>query len=208
MRQLALFGDPPREGFVLLRGFARQAAPELLAAVDEVTRTAPFRRMTTPGGRTMSVAMSNCGRAGWVTDAKGYRYTGDDPVSGDPWPSMPAAIHDIAVEAAQRAGYAFAPDACLINRYEPGARMGLHSDADEPDDNAPIVSISLGLPAVFLFGGLMRTAPVERMVLEHGDVVVWGGPLGRAFHGVAPLKDGTHPMTGRARFNFTVRTAL
>lgn len=207
MRQLALFGEPEREGFALLRGFALPHAEGLLDAVAEVTASAPFRHMRTPGGQAMSAAMSNCGRAGWVTDAKGYRYTPNDLLNGKPWPAMPQLIHDLAVEAAMKAGFEFAPDACLINRYEPGARMGLHCDADEPDEAAPIVSVSLGLPAVFLWGGLMRNAPVERLVLEHGDVVVWGGAMRRAYHGIAPLKPGEHPLTGSARFNLTVRKA-
>ena len=206
--QLGLFGaDDYPEGLCLLSGFARPQAEALLAAVGEVTATAPFRHMTTPGGRSMSVAMSNCGERGWVTDAKGYRYTADDPLSGKPWPAIPEVIRGVAVDAAARAGFAFAPDACLINRYEVGARMGLHSDADEPDDDAPIVSISLGLPATFLFGGLTRTGPTRKIALEHGDVVVWGGPLRRAFHGVAPLKAGHHPLTGAARINLTLRKA-
>ena len=207
--QLSLFeaGTTPREGFCVLRGFALPRADGLIAAIADVTRRAPFRHMTTPGGRVMSAAMSNCGQAGWVTDAKGYRYTADDPQTGAPWPAMPAVILDLATEAAEAAGFAFAPDACLINRYVPGARMGLHSDADEPDGGAPIVSVSLGLPATFLFGGTTRTGPTEKIALEHGDVVVWGGALRRAYHGIAPLKDGHHPVLGAQRLNLTLRKA-
>ena len=206
--QLSLFEAPVHDGLAVLRGFALPRAEALLAAIADVTGRAPFRHMTTPGGRVMSAAMSNCGRAGWVTDARGYRYTAEDPQTGASWPAMPEVILEMAVAAAGAAGFAFAPDACLINRYEPGARMGLHSDADEPDATAPIVSVSLGLPATFLFGGATRTGPTEKILLEHGDVVVWGGPSRRAYHGVAPLKDGDHPLLGRQRLNLTVRKAL
>ncbi len=208
--QLGLFevDEAPREGFFVLRGFALSRAEDLIAAIADITARAPFRHMTTPGGRVMSAAMSNCGRAGWVTDAKGYRYTAEDPQTGKSWPAMPEIILNLAMEAANAAGFAFAPDACLINRYEPGARMGLHSDADEPDASAPIVSVSLGLSATFLFGGSTRTGPTEKSMLEHGDVVVWGGPARRAYHGIAPLKDGVHPVLGRQRLNLTIRKAL
>ena len=210
--QLNLFeaeaGTATREGLFVLRGFALPRAPELIAAIADVTARAPFRHMATPGGRVMSAAMSNCGRAGWVTDAKGYRYTPEDPLSGEPWPAMPEVIQGLAVAAAGAAGFAFAPDACLVNRYQPGARMGLHSDADEPDEEAPIVSVSLGLAATFLFGGTTRSGSTDKIALEHGDVVVWGGPARRAYHGIAPLKDGDHPVLGRQRLNLTIRKAL
>jgi alkylated DNA repair protein (DNA oxidative demethylase) len=157
----------------------------------------------------MSVAMSNCGTAGWVSDLRGYRYVPADPLTGKPWPEMPEVIAGLARRAAEAAGFPeFAPDACLINRYEPGARMGLHQDRDEADRSAPIVSISLGLPATFLFGGLTRKVPTRKIALEHGDVVVWGGPLRLAYHGIAPLADGMHPATGRARLNLTLRKTL
>ena len=168
------------EGAVLLRGFARPAEAGLLAALREIEREAPFRRMFTPGGHQMSVAMTNCGAAGWVTDRRGYRYDGADPESGKAWPTMPAAFRELAESAAREAGFAgFAPDACLINRYEPGAKMSLHQDRDEKDFSAPIVSVSLGLPATFLFGGPKRSDKTRRYRLEHGDVVVWGGPSRR-----------------------------
>ncbi|MBI5322865.1 DNA oxidative demethylase AlkB [Bradyrhizobium sp.] len=196
------------EGAVLLRGFARPAEAGLLAALRQIEAQAPFRRMFTPGGHQMSVAMTNCGCCGWVTDASGYRYDGADPESGNPWPAMPAAFRDLAEAAAREAGFAgFAPDACLINRYEPGARMSLHQDRDEKDFAAPIVSVSLGLPAIFLFGGLKRTDRPQRYRLEHGDVVVWGGPSRLSFHGVAPLADGEHPALARRRINLTFRKA-
>jgi len=205
--QLGLFEAPAREGLRVLRGFALPQAQALIDSIADVTARAPFRHMTTPGGRAMSAAMSNCGARGWVTDAKGYRYTAEDPQSGEAWPAMPAVIHNLAVAAASEAGFGFAPDACLINRYVPGARMGLHSDSDEPDAAAPIVSVSLGLPATFLFGGATRAGPAEKILLEHGDVVVWGGPLRRAYHGIAPLKDGHHPVLGAQRLNLTIRKA-
>ena len=197
------------EGAVLLRGFARPAEGELLAALREIERTAPFRRMFTPGGHQMSVAMTNCGCYGWVTDRGGYRYDGADPESGRPWPEMPAVFRELAESAAREAGFAgFAPDACLINRYEPGARMSLHQDRDEKDFSAPIVSVSLlGLPAIFLFGGMKRSDKPQRYRLEHGDVVVWGGPSRLFFHGIAPLADGEHPLLGRRRINLTFRKA-
>jgi alkylated DNA repair protein (DNA oxidative demethylase) len=194
---------------VLLRGRALSLAPQLIAAIDEIDAQAPFRRMVTPGGFEMSVAMTNCGRAGWVTDRTGYRYDRVDPASGRPWPSMPAAFDSLAREAASEAGYAgFAPDACLINRYEPGARLSLHQDKDERDLANPVVSISLGLPAVFLFGGEKRNGATARVPLRHGDIVVWGGPSRLAYHGVLALKDGDHPATGRRRLNLTLRKAL
>ena len=205
--QLSLFQAPAREGLSVLKGLALPHAEALIAAIADVTARAPFRHMTTPGGRVMSAAMSNCGARGWVTDARGYRYTAEDPQSGAVWPAMPERIHDLAVAAAGEAGFDFAPDACLINRYEPGARMSLHQDKDENDFGAPIVSVSLGLPATFLFGGATRTGPTGKILLEHGDVVVWGGPLRRAYHGIAPLKDGHHPILGAQRLNLTIRKA-
>ena len=196
------------DGAVLLRGFARTVQHDLLRALDEIIAQAPFRHMSTPGGFEMSVAMTNCGDCGWITDRGGYRYGADDPVSGKPWPAMPPAFRELAVQASAQGGFAgFAPDACLVNRYEPGARMSLHQDRDEQDFSAPIVSISLGLPAIFLFGGLKRSDKPARYRLEHGDVVVWGGPSRLFFHGVAPLADGEHALLGRKRINLTFRKA-
>jgi alkylated DNA repair protein (DNA oxidative demethylase) len=196
------------EGAVLLRGFAKPAEEGLLAAISEIEAKAPFRRMFTPGGHQMSVAMTNCGNAGWVTDRSGYRYDGADPESGKPWPAMPPVLRELAEAAAGEAGFpGFAPDACLINRYEPGAKMSLHQDRDENDFAAPIVSVSLGLPAIFLFGGPKRSDTPKRYRLSHGDVVVWGGPSRLFFHGVAPLADGEHPLLGRKRINLTFRRA-
>jgi DNA oxidative demethylase len=196
------------EGAVLLRGFARAGEVGLLAALRDIESQAPFRRMFTPGGHQMSVAMTNCGEAGWVTDRGGYRYDGIDPESGKAWPAMPSVFRELAEGAAREAGFAgFAPDACLINRYEPGAKMSLHQDRDEKDFSAPIVSVSLGLPAIFLFGGMKRSDKPQRYRLEHGDVVVWGGPSRLFFHGVAPLADGEHAALGRKRINLTFRKA-
>jgi alkylated DNA repair protein (DNA oxidative demethylase) len=196
------------EGAVLLRGFARPVEAELLAALHEIEVQAPFRRMFTPGGHQMSVAMTNCGEAGWVTDRAGYRYDGTDPESGKAWPPMPPVFRELVASAAREAGFAgFAPDACLINRYEPGAKMSLHQDRDETDFAAPIISVSLGLPAIFLFGGMKRSDKPQRYRLAHGDVVVWGGPSRLFFHGVAPLADGEHAVLGRQRINLTFRKA-
>jgi alkylated DNA repair protein (DNA oxidative demethylase) len=196
------------EGAMLLPGFCAADAPSLLRDLDGVAAMAPFRHMITPGGYRMSVAMTNCGLLGWVSDASGYRYTGADPLTGAPWPAMPAAFARLAEAAAAAAGFpAFAPDACLVNRYQPGAKLSLHQDKDERDFRAPIVSVSLGLPATFLFGGQRRKDPVRRFPLVSGDVVVWGGPARLTYHGVSPLADGEDPLTGRYRINLTFRKA-
>lgn len=197
------------EGAVLLRGAAIPFEADVLGALAEITEQAPFRHMVTPGGFVMSVAMTNCGAAGWVTDRTGYRYDRNDPESGRPWPPMPDCFLALAITTATRAGYPdFRPDACLINRYEPGARLSLHQDKNERDFASPIVSVSLGLPATFQFGGLKRTDPVKRYALRHGDVAVWGGPSRLFYHGVPELKDGVHGTVGRMRINLTFRGAL
>jgi alkylated DNA repair protein (DNA oxidative demethylase) len=194
------------EGAVLLRGFALPVEADVIAALRVIAGSAPFRHMMTPGGHRMSVAMTNCGRGGWVTDRTGYRYDTNDPEAGTPWPPMPPVFRELADQAASRAGFSgFAPDACLINRYQPGARMSLHQDKDELDLAAPIVSVSLGLPAIFLFGGLKRSDKPGRFRLRHGDIAVWGGPARLAFHGVAPLAEGEHAVLGRQRINLTFR---
>jgi DNA oxidative demethylase len=199
---------PLAEGAVLLGGFARSVEAPLVAALWRVVEQAPFRHMETPGGHRMSVAMSNCGALGWVTERTGYRYDALDPYSGRPWPDMPAVFNDLATRAAAEAGFdGFTPDACLINRYAPGARLTLHQDRNELDFAAPIVSVSLGLPAVFLFGGLQRGETPRRVPLMHGDVVVWGGPSRLRYHGVLPLESGDHPIIGRNRINLTFRKA-
>jgi len=194
------------DGAMLLRGFADSEASRLVEEVNGIARQAAFRHLVTPGGYTMSVAMTNCGRVGWVSDRTGYRYDPVDPNTGVPWPAMPPAFLDLAVRAAAEAGFPnYDPDACLINRYVAGAKLSLHQDRDEKDAWAPIVSVSLGLPATFLWGGKRRADPVRRLRLESGDVVVWGGPARFVYHGVAPFKDGEHPLTGPARINLTFR---
>ena len=200
--------EPLAQGAVLLRGFAAGQAKELIGTVQKIAALAPFRHMLTPGGQKMSVAMTNCGSLGWVSDRKGYRYDSVDPASGARWPEMPAAFSRLARNAAAKAGFEnFEPDACLINRYEPGTRLSLHQDKDELDFSAPIVSVSLGLSAVFLFGGLTRADRPRRIRVESGDVSVWGGPARLTFHGIAPLADGDHPFTGSCRINLTFRKA-
>jgi alkylated DNA repair protein (DNA oxidative demethylase) len=197
------------EGAVLLRGKALEFGTGILDALQAITAQAPFRHMTTPGRFVMSVAMTNCGAAGWITDRTGYRYDGIDPDSGRPWPALPDCFAGLAVAAATEAGYPdFVPDACLINRYEPGARLSLHQDKNERNFANPIVSVSLGLPATFQFGGLKRTGPVRKFALRHGDLAVWGGPSRLCYHGVTELKDGEHEKLGRMRINLTFRRAL
>lgn len=193
-------------GAMLLRGLARSQAESLLAGVERVRAQAPFVHLVTPGGHTMSVAMTNCGQVGWVSDRRGYRYAAARPGSQRPWPDMPPEFRELAAHAALRAGFPdFDPDACLINRYAPGAKMSLHQDRDEDDREAPIVSVSLGLPAVFQFGGFSRSDRPLRIPLAHGDVVVWGGPARMRYHGVLPVKAGEHPLVGAWRINLTFR---
>jgi len=200
--------EPLTDGAMVLRGLALPMQHELLTDVRAVIATAPLRHLITPGGLRMSVAMTNCGALGWVSDRCGYRYDAIDPECHLPWPPMPASFRALARQAAACAGFAgFEPDACLINRYLPGAKLSLHQDRDERDFGAPIVSVSLGLPAVFLFGGLRRADKALRVTLRPGDVVVWGGPARLRFHGVLPLADGQHPLLGGARINLTLRTA-
>jgi alkylated DNA repair protein (DNA oxidative demethylase) len=195
-------------GAFVLRGFALPLVNDLLPALHEVEQRAAFRHLVTPGGLTMSVAMTNCGRLGWISDRRGYRYAELDPETGRPWPPMPAAFERLAQASAAEAGFeGFEPDACLINRYEPGTRLSLHQDKDERDYGAPIVSVSLGMPATFLFGGLARSGKAARIPLVHGDVVVWGGPDRLRYHGVLPLEDRPHALLGRRRINLTFRKA-
>ena len=196
------------EAACVLRGFALPRVPAVLAALEAIARQAPFRHMLTPGGFRMSVALTNCGALGWTSDRRGYRYAPLDPDSGRPWPPLPADFLALAREAAAQAGFeGFVPDACLVNRYLPGARLSLHQDRNERDFTAPIVSVSLGLPAVFLFGGLARTERARRVPLFHGDVAVWGGADRLRYHGVLPLKPGEHPLLGAQRVNLTFRKA-
>lgn len=192
----------------VLRHFAVADQTAILTAIHDIADAAPFRHMVTPGGYSMSVAMTNCGTHGWVTDRSGYRYDTRDPQSGKPWPPMPEVFRTLAHDAASSAGFQdFEPDACLINRYAPGAKLSLHQDKDERDFAAPIVSVSLGIPAVFLFGGLRRNDKPLRVTLTHGDVVVWGGAARLRYHGVLPLKESVHPLLGEQRINLTFRKA-
>lgn len=193
-------------GALLLPDFARDVEEPLLAALEKIIEAAPVRHMVTPGGHRMSVAMTNCGAFGWVTDLTGYRYDHFDHESRQPWPEMPAIFLDLATRAAEKAGYEnFAPDACLINQYLPGAKMGLHQDKDEKDFSAPIVSVSLGLPATFLFGGAKRNDPTQAFPLQHCDVTVWGRETRLFFHGIKSLKEGHHERLGGKRINLTFR---
>ncbi len=214
---LNLFGDAEQgqtwreelcPGAVVLRGFAVLDETAIFAALHGITTKAPFRHMVTPGGVRMSVAMTNCGSYGWVTDRTGYRYDAVDPESGKPWPRMPGVFLTLAQDAAASAGFeGFEPDACLVNRYDPGARLSLHQDKNERDFGEPIVSVSLGIPAIFLFGGSRRDDKPMHVQLTHGDVVVWGGPARLRYHGVMPLKEGYHSLVGGHRINLTFRKA-
>lgn len=212
---LDLFADDTPKGresiapaATLLRGFALPHAEHWLPLLAQIEAASPFRHMHTPGGYRMSVAMTCCGDVGWITDQRGYRYTECDPLSGQPWPDMPQAWFELAQNAAQEAGFAdFTPDACLINRYEPGAKMALHQDKDERDHRWPVVSVSLGLPAIFQFGGLQRSDMAQRVSLFHGDVLVWGNEDRLRFHGILPIAEGHHPLLGAQRINLTFRKA-
>ncbi len=208
-----LFPNAPVEtiapGALLLRGFAGDESKLLLRAIERIAAASPFRNMETPGGFRMSVAMTNCGKAGWITDRRGYRYAEIDPPTNQAWPAMPKLFAALAARAAAEAGFRdFVPDACLINRYEPGARMSLHQDKNERDFAQPIVSVSLGLPATFLFGGLNRSDRPKRLRLESGDVVVWGGAARMVFHGIDPVLAASDSLTGACRYNLTLRKAL
>ena len=204
--------EVPREilctGAVKLRGFAQKYQTELFAGLREVPAKAPFRHMVTPGGFRMSVAMTNCGALGWISDETAYRYDRVDPETKKAWPEMPDRFLKLASSAAAEAGFdKFFPDACLINRYEPGSKLSLHQDRNERDFEQPIVSVSLGVSATFLFGGLCRSDKAERILVEHGDVIVCGGPARLRYHGVMPLKESFHLLAGRNRFNLTFRKA-
>ena len=195
-------------GAWVMRGFALDCAEALLTEIDRIAARSPFRHLVTPGGKSMSVAMTNCGRLGWFSDRRGYRYTPIDPETGAAWPAMPSRFAKLACDAAHAAGFdEYAPDVCLINRYEIGTRLTLHRDQDERDHHSPIVSVSLGLPAAFLFGGLARNDAQRRVPVVHGDVVAWGGPARMRYHGVLPIKEGEHSLTGARRYNLTFRVA-
>ena len=192
---------------IWLQGYALKEEQLLLAALNAVLKIAPLQHMTTPNG-IMSVQTTSCGRLGWVSDRHGYRYSPVQPTNGKPWPPMPDIFSELARTAAETAGFShFQPDACLINRYQPGSKMGLHQDKDEEDFSQPIVSVSLGIPATFLFGGLKRRDPVVKIPLQHGDVVVWGAVDRLRYHGVMPVMPDQHPLLGRFRFNLTFRKA-
>lgn len=201
--------EPLAEGATILRRRAREEAPALIEALLAVAQQNPFHHRITPGGHRMSVAMTNCGDFGWSSDSRGYQYTEQDAENGRKWPPMPLLFRQLALDCAREAGFPqFTPDACLINRYAPGAKLTLHQDKDERDLRQPIVSVSLGLPAVFQFGGFARADATQRVLLEHGDVVVWGGPSRLRYHGILPLKPGDHPLAGAFRYNLTFRRAF
>jgi DNA oxidative demethylase len=209
MMQPDLFGAPRddvilSDGALFLPGFAAAQVATLLACIQAIAARAPFRHMLTPGGRRMSVAMTSCGGLGWTSGRGGYHYVPSDPDTGQAWPLMPTAFYELARQVACRAGFAdFRPDTCLVNRYAPSARLSLHQDLDEGDMSAPIVSVSLGLPATFLWGGPRRNDPRRRIALHEGDVMVWGGEARMNFHGVEPLPSGN----GVYRYNLTFRKA-
>ena len=215
---LDLFADAPARSpsteqigqrSYVLRGFALPLIERLLPALEEVLNRAPFRHMVTPGGFTMSAALSSCGSYGWKTDRSGYSYSPTDPQTGLPWPAIPAVFMELAQAAALACDFpGFIPDACLINRYVPGAKMSLHQDKDEQQLQWPVVSVSLGLPAIFQFGGFQRQDKAQRIALLHGDVVVWSDEDRLRFHGVLPIKPGYHPQLGEQRINFTFRKAM
>ncbi len=174
---------------IILKGFVRAKANQLVKDAELISQQSPFRTMTTPGGGKMSVAITNCGHCGWLSDEHGYRYQQIDPVTHRSWPEMPQSFLKICAAATKAASFAeFMPDACLLNKYQADAKMGLHNDNDEHDLTAPIVSVSLGLDAVFLFGGKTRQSPTRKYLLSHGDVVVFGGQSRLNFHGISLIK--------------------
>lgn len=194
---------------VILRGYATNIAADLIQEIDAITSQAPLRQMQTPNGYTMSVRTTSYGSLGWVSDARGYRYEHHDPATGQSWPPIPKTFLELAHSAAKEAGFdEFIPDSCLINSYQAGSKLSLHQDKNEHDFSAPIVSVSLGLPATFLFGRNIRSVKAQRYKLEHGDVAVWGGASRLAFHGIEPLLDGTHSLTGKRRINLTFRKVM
>jgi len=212
----SLFDEPSQsarkeflsDGIVLLHRFAQDVGNALLADIQDICTQAPFRHMRTPGGRQLSVANTSCGKCGWISDVHGYRYSDIDLISGKHWPDMPDSLMTLATSAAREANYSdFQPDSCLINRYQAGTGLSLHQDIDERDFQQPIVSVSLGMSATFLLGGSQRKDKTRKLLLEHGDVLVWGGVARKIFHGIAPLKEGSHPVLGKQRINLTFRRA-
>lgn len=194
----------------ILRGLALPYVDDIMRAlINQIKPQSPLRHMTTPGGYSMSVAMTNCGQRGWETSRSGYQYTAIDPLTNQPWPDMPATFMTLAQVAANKAGFVnFRPDSCLINEYQAGSKMSLHQDKDEADLAAPIVSVSLGLSARFLLGGFTRQDKAVRIALHHGDVMVWGRSDRLRFHGILPIKAALHSVTGDCRINLTFRKAL
>jgi alkylated DNA repair protein (DNA oxidative demethylase) len=192
----------------LLRGFALTNEVKILADLAAIISQSPLRHMMTPMGFAMSAAMTNCGDLGWISNSNGYRYDALDPQTRKPWPAMPISFLELAQNAAIEAGFNdFKPDACLVNQYKVGASMGLHQDKNELDFTQPIVSVSLGIPATFQFGGLSRSDKPIKMLLTHGDIVVWGGDSRLKYHGIMPLKPNIHGVLGPYRFNLTFRKA-
>lgn len=207
-----LFAPPQKLEIIkdvyLLSGFVAPFEVQLVADLNAVILAAPLRQMMTPSGFSMSVTTTSCGELGWVSDKKGYRYSPVDPVSNKPWPAMPSSFKQLAQNVAATAGFAnFDPDACLINCYQPATKMGLHQDKDEQDFTQPIVSVSLGVPAMFQMGGFVRADKTLKFPLYHGDVLVWGGASRLRFHGVLPIKAANHPAFGTRRVNLTFRKA-
>ncbi len=197
-----------RDDVVVLRQYANKQAAEILKEVELITAVAPFRKMKTPSGLSMSAELTSCGKYGWISDQQGYRYSKSDPLNNNAWPKLPELFFKFGREAAKKAGFSdFKPDVCMINRYAPASKMSLHQDRNERDfsEKAPIVSLSLGVPANFYFGGLERSDPTIKIPLIHGDVVVWGGKSRLCFHGVGVIKDDYHPMLGNFRINLTFR---
>jgi alkylated DNA repair protein (DNA oxidative demethylase) len=198
--------DPPGSaGLRIVPGYLdREAQERLLAAVHEVIAQAPLYAPRMPrSGQPMSVRMTNCGPLGWMTDAQGYRYQGTHPVTGAPWPSIPNILMEAWTELS---GYPRPPQACLVNFYGPGARMGLHQDRDEEDFDAPVVSLSLGDTCLFRIGGTTRQGPTRSFRLASGDAVVLGGEARLAFHGVDRVIPGTSRLLGEGgRINLTLR---
>ena len=196
------------KGAYWLRGFALPQADTICAMLIEHLKNYPPQQMMTPMGYSMSVRTTSFGEFGWVSSKQGYGYAVKNSFTNESWPPIPESFFDLAQRAANQAGYVnFKPDTCLINVYEIGDKMGLHQDKDEADFSKPIVSVSLGLPVIFQFGGLTRTAKTLKVPLSHGDVVVWGADSRLCFHGVLPLKAGTHGTLGQRRINLTFRKA-
>jgi len=201
-----LVAEPTHEeifpGAVLMRSLALPQDNEFFTAAEAIIAARPLHHTTTPSGLPMGVMVTDCG------DSRAFanRWDTANPERMRLWPPMPPLLRDFAIRCAVRSGFPqFRPDACHINRYQAGTKLGLHQDRHECDWTQPIVSLSFGLECIFLLGGLQRTDKPRRILLEHGDVIVWGGPSRMRFHGVQPLKPGHHPLTGPYRYNLTFR---